>query len=156
MLALSCTLLHSLALSFTVLHGIAWYYMVLHGIAWYCMVLAFWQNDFLLRGGGYPSILRRKNSAKNSYFWPKNAKFLDHFMANFFGDFPLRDTPHFQEAFFFCKMTNRVSNLPTIFHRLHSILVLTNRVSNSRRIFHRLHTILGLLNSIDSMRLNRS
>ena len=85
------------------MHGIAWYYMVLHGIAWYCMVLAFWQNDFLLRGGGYPSILRRKNSAKNSYFWPKNAKFLDHFMANFFGDFPLRDTPHFQEVFFFAK-----------------------------------------------------
>ena len=35
----------------------------------------FGQNDFPLRGGEYPPIPLRKKSAKNVYFWPKNAYF---------------------------------------------------------------------------------
>ena len=32
-------------------------------------------GDFLLMGGVYPPTSLRKKSAKNGYFWPKNADF---------------------------------------------------------------------------------
>ena len=35
----------------------------------------FWAQWLSVKGGGYPPISLRKKSAKNSYFWPKNAYF---------------------------------------------------------------------------------
>ena len=51
-----------------------------------------WRIFSLRGGGGYPPYPLRENSAKTGIFGPKTLflALFDHFIANIFGDFPLR------------------------------------------------------------------